>query len=126
LSPTFESTTSMVVERKLDLTAIRGKVRSFIDGEPYSYHDFNEELKQRIFSFIDSKPTLRQLTGKFIRSSDHQISQILKFNGPYCSDAQYEKIHLFLMGFESSDLLTDKSQVEQDISRVDKILSTLR
>lgn len=126
LAKSFESRSEMVIERKVDLTAKRGKVRNFIDGVKYSASDFQEELKKRIFSFDDSKPTFRQLIGKFIRSSDHQISQILRYNSPYTKDIEYEKIHLFLLGFDSSKLLTEKSGIELQIGRLERVLSVLK
>lgn len=126
VASSFESKSETVIERQLDLDAKRGKVRNFIDGKQYNSEEFKNELKARFFSLKDNKPTFRQLIGKFLRNADHQISQILRFNGSYCSDAEYEKIHLFLLGFDSSNLLTEKSDIEHRIARTEKILSALR
>lgn len=126
LSKTFESDTHVVIERKLDLAAKRGKIRNYIDGELYNADDFTDELKKRIFGFNDDKPTFRQLIGKFMRNADHQISKILRFNSAFCSDAEYEKIHLFLLGFDSSKVLTQKSDIELQIGKIDRVLTALR
>ena len=126
LSRSFASKTELVIERKLDLAAKKGKVRNFINGELYSAGEFTDELKKRIFSFDDDKPTFRQLIGKFMRNADHQISRILRFNGTFCSDAEYEKIHLFLLGFDSSKVLTQKSETELQIGKIERILNALR
>lgn len=125
LSHQFESDEEIIIQRKLDLTLTRKKITNSINGETYSKEDFESELKKILFDFYDNKPTLRQLIGKFIRKRDDQIGNILRFNGHYCTQAEYEKIHLFLMGFESKGLLTEKADIENKIRETENILKSL-
>ena len=126
LSKRFESKEVLTIERRLDLGARRGKVRNFINDQPYSAEEFQEALKKYFFGFNDEKPTFRQLIGKFVRNADYQISQILRFNGSFCSNAEYEKIHLFLLGFQSPEALTKKSDIELQIAKTERTLAALR
>ncbi len=125
LSQTFESTEELLIERVIDLSASRGKVKSYIDGKKIAEVDFDEELKKRVFNFSDSKPTLRQISPKFIRINDEQISNILKFANKFTSDAEYEKIHLFLFGYDKTTSLEKKSQFEQRLRSKEKDLAFL-
>lgn len=126
ISKKFNSEKKITITRVVDLTASRRKVKSYINDDPILEKNFPNKLKEIFFNFSDEKPTFRQLASKFVRSADHEISKILRFNDNFCSIAEYEKIHLYLLGFESSSLLTKKSDIEQEISKTERILSSLK
>ena len=68
---------------------------------------------------------MRELLGKFIRQRDNQLEKILYFNGNFCKNVEYEKIHLFLFGFNQAQLLTEKSEVEKQLQRIETARSVL-
>ncbi|MBC6801864.1 hypothetical protein CKK05_19320, partial [Acinetobacter baumannii] len=61
------------------------------------------------------KPSLRQLTPKFIRTSDHQISNIIKYLHPSTSSFEYELLHLFLFDFPKMDIIHERTNIEHTI-----------
>lgn len=122
LSNQYEEPISLVIERTLDINHKHRKINNFINKELLNLTKFQEVLKQELFGFSDDRPTLRQLIGKFIRKKDEQISSILYFNGNYCNSSDYEKIHLFLMGFNSTNLLAKKSYLEDDLKKTENAI----
>lgn len=125
LSNRFDSTDEIIIERHLDLTAARNRITNYINGERYTQKEFYSKLKELLFGFAEAKPTLRELLGKFIRQRDNQLEKILYFNGNFCKNVEYEKIHLFLFGFNQAQLLTEKSEVEQKQRSIENALSVL-
>ena len=125
LSNRFDSTDEIIIERHLDLTAARNRITNYINGERYTQKEFDSKLKELLFGFTEAKPTLRELLGKFIRQRDNQLEKILYFNGNFCKNVEYEKIHLFLFGFNQAQLLTEKSEVEQKQRSIENALSVL-
>ena len=125
LSNRFDSTDEIIIERHLDLTAARNRITNYINGEKCTKKEFDLKLKELLFGFAEAKPTLRELLGKFIRQRDNQLEKILYFNGNFCKNVEYEKIHLFLFGFNQAQLLTEKSEVEQKQRSIENALSVL-
>ena len=87
--------------------------------------DFNTELKKILFNSITIKPSLRELIPKFIRKDEQQISNVLKYLHPTTSYDKYEKIHLFLFGFNAKKILQSKSELELDLKRKKKAKEAL-
>ena len=125
LSNRFDSTDEIIIERHLDLTAARNRITNYINGEKCTKNEFDLKLKELLFGFAEAKPTLRELLGKFIRQRDNQLEKILYFNGNFCKNVEYEKIHLFLFGFNQAQLLTEKSEVEKQLQRIETARSVL-
>lgn len=125
LSNRFDSTDEIIIERHLDLTAARNRITNYINGEKCTKNEFDLKLKELLFGFAEAKPTLRELLGKFIRQRDNQLEKILYFNGNFCKNVEYEKIHLFLFGFNQAQLLTEKSEVEKQLQRIETARSIL-
>lgn len=100
---------------------VKGQNRSglfYIDDVPQdSITAYRDRVKNILFGTQARKPSLRQLTPKFIRSSNSVMSKTLKFLGTFGSEVDYEAVHLFLFGFfnvgvlEERAALTDKRGV---------------
>lgn len=82
--------------------------------------DFETELKKIFFNNLENKPTFRQLVPKFIRKDEQQVSNVLKFLHITTPYTEYEKVHLFLFGFNAKKLLQEKSELEHEIKRKKK------
>jgi uncharacterized protein YydD (DUF2326 family) len=77
-----------------------------IDGIAYrNLTEYRVAVKQLLFKSGGSKPSLRQLSPKFVRSSQAVMSRTLRFLGDYAREADYEAVHLFLFGFFNVDVL---------------------
>lgn len=87
--------------------------------------DFNMELKKILFNSMIEKPSLRELIPKFIRKDEQQISNVLKYLHQTTSYNKYEKIHLFLFGFNAKSILQSKSELELNLKRKKKAKDAL-
>ena len=130
--PTFElliqkkfddlSSPNLKIKRKLTINLKSKKETSYFSVVNYlndvevSDQDFNDQIKKFLFDFEVSKPTLRQLVPKFIRTSDHQISNIIKYLHPSTSSVDYEILHLFLFNFSNMELIHERINKEHEIN----------
>lgn len=85
----------------------------FVNGQPINtIGAYNQEVKKILFGSTGSKPTLRQLMPKFVRSSPAKMSRTLKFGDNFDSDVIYESIHLFLFGFFDVYVLSERPRLD--------------
>lgn len=96
--------------RSFKVKGQKGTGLSFINEVPQdSITAYRYELKNILFGTKAKKPTLRQLTPKFVRSSNALMSKTLKFLGSFGSEVDYEAVHLFLFGFFNVSILEEKA-----------------
>ena len=91
-------------------------VTNYLNDKEISEQDFTYEIKKLLFGFDSPKPSLRQLVPKFIRTSDHQISNIIRYLHPSTSSFEYEVLHLFLFDFTKMNLIHERISKEQEIA----------
>lgn len=123
-----EPSFSLWVEKDNDIYIIKRKVmfknnKFYINNYIFLNNNvincsFEDGLKKLFFDTDDKKPTLRTLMPKFLRKDSNQIENILKFAHFSKSVDDYEKIHMFLFGFEDSYLLDQKSNLEIDLKKL--------
>ena len=86
----------------------------YIDDVPQdSITAYRDEVKNILFGTKTSKPTLRQLAPKFVRSSNALMSKTLKFLGSFGSEVDYEAVHLFLFGFFNVKALEERAALNR-------------
>lgn len=100
----------------------------FIDNIKYSnLKTYNLELNKIFFGINDTgKLSFRNLIKKFVRADEYSESNLLKTQGHYKNDNEYEAIYLFLLGFPDISLVSERLQLSNDLKRVDKELKTLK
>ncbi len=86
---------------------------------------YRNALKTVLFGSEGSKPTLRQLAPKFVRSSQYLMSKTLRFLGDYATETDYEALHLFLFGFFELDVLERRPRLAQEIKKLERDLQAL-
>jgi uncharacterized protein YydD (DUF2326 family) len=103
------------LRRSFKVTGEKGTGLLYIDDVPQdSITAYRTEVKNILFGTRATKPSLRQLAPKFVRSSNAVMSKTLKFLGNFSREVDYEAVHLFLFGFfnvaalEERAALTDK------------------
>ncbi len=79
---------------------------------------YRSAVRNLLFGSAASKPTLRQLVPKFVRSSPKLMSLTLKFLDNYASEATYEGIHLYLFGFFAVDVLEARPRLAEQAKRL--------
>ena len=99
-------------ERTFNAAHIQNSSAFVVDDNSYrNIATYRNAVKAVLFGSDGSKPTLRQLAPKFVRSSPDRMSKTLKFLGGYGSETNYEAIHLFLFGFTDVDVLEQRQQL---------------
>ncbi len=89
----------IVIERNFLSSA--SKVIRKINSIHYIDDEFEPELLKLFFpEHLAQKPTFRQIISHNIRYKDLSINNTLKTLDGYTSDAEYETLHLFLLGCE--------------------------
>ena len=89
-----------------------------INGAPKTEDEFEETLTNFLFNgHYGKKPTFREIISHNIRYKDLSINNTLKTLNAYTSDAEYETLHLFLLGcdFEQGDIKQELlTQIKQE------------
>lgn len=121
-----ESANEIVIER--NFLSTKNKVIRKINGENLTESDFEPKLTAILFpEHLAEKPTLRQIISHNIRYKDLSINNTLKTLDRYTSDAEYETLHLFLLGCEfvkgnsKQELLQKIKQEDTFRTRLEKI-----
>lgn len=121
-----ESAPEIVIER--NFISAKSKVIRKVDGESLTENEFEPKLTELLFpEHLSDKPTLRQIISHNIRYKDLSINNTLKTLDKYTSDAEYETLHLFLLGCEftkgnnKQELLEKIKQEDSFRKRLEKI-----
>lgn len=101
-------------------------VKNFVNDNEVSEDELKTQLKLYLFDLNSATPTFRQLIPKFIRSSDHQVSNIVRYLHPTTSNAVYEVLHLTLFGFSHMGLLNERISVENNLKRKSEQVISLK
>ena len=103
----------------------RNKIIRKINGENYTEDEFEPKLTELFFpDHTAQKPTFRQIISHNIRYKDLNISNTLKTLDKYTSDAEYETLHLFLLGCEFTKG-NNKQEILQKIKQEDTFKNRL-
>lgn len=139
-SPTFELlltdslkkelTSELKISRTLLITIGKNGepkviVKNLINNEESNDSEYKEKIKEYLFGTNVSKPTTRQLIPKFIRASQHQISNIVRYLYPTTSNAEYELLHLFLFDFIDMDLIHERISKENELKQKTEQIKSL-
>jgi uncharacterized protein YydD (DUF2326 family) len=87
--------------------------------------EYRAAVRSILFNAGGTKPTLRQLCPKFVRSSPQIMGKTLKFLGDYGSEADYEALHLFLFGFFAVDVLEERPRLQTQRKKLERDLQAL-
>lgn len=88
-----------------------------IDDVPYTIQDFRGRLNEIFFNLNVPHPSFRQMIGKFVRIEPHQISNTIKFVYHGTPD-DYDPIYLYLFGFDNPNLLEERYQLINSLSKL--------
>lgn len=121
-----ENAPELVIER--NFLSSKSKVIRKINGVNFSEDEFEPKLTEILFpEHLADKPTLRQIISHNIRYKDLSINNTLKTLDRYTSDAEYETLHLFLLGCEfkngnsKQELLSKIKQEDTFRKRLEKV-----
>jgi uncharacterized protein YydD (DUF2326 family) len=97
-----------------------------IDDESYrNLSTYRTAVRGVLFHASGTKPSLRQLIPKFVRSSRQSMGKTLKVLGDYGSETDYEALHLFLFGFFAVDVLEQRHGMQAQRKKLERDLQAL-
>lgn len=116
----------LIIER--NFLSKKGKLIRRINGENLIEDEFEPKLTEILFpEHLTEKPSIRQILSHNIRYRDLSLNNTLKTLDSYTSDAEYETLHLFLLGCEftkgsNKQELLEKIKLEDTFkNRLEKI-----
>lgn len=79
---------------------------------------FRADLFSELFGCQETKPSLRQLMPRFVRSNTQRMSNTIKVLHQTTSIVEYEAICLFLLGFKEKSLFRDKAKSQKLLKKL--------
>lgn len=120
----IEESTEIIIQRNF---LARAQIVRRINGKNYTEDEFELELLNLIFpNHKTEKPTFRQIISHNIRYKDENINSTLRTLDKYTSDAEYETLHLFMLGIdfgkgnEKQNLIAKLKQEDSFRTRLEK------
>ncbi|MFT4775705.1 MAG: hypothetical protein ACI9B7_000070 [Oleispira sp.] len=98
----------------------------YVDGEACEKSVYASLVSIQIFGQSKEKPTVRNLSHKFIRNTNDKMQKTTRFLHGNTKPDVYDQLYLFLFGFTGLDLLRDKAAINNKIKTKTKHLSAYR
>lgn len=99
------------------ISTIEKNSKYFIDNIEVDKKEYSEFVSRSIFGLITEKPTLRNVSHKFIRNTNEKMQMTLNFlHGNTTADA-YDLLYLFLFGFNGLPLIKEKGELNKEIKK---------
>jgi len=98
----------------------------YIGGEACEKSVYSSLVSTQIFGQSKDKPTVRNLSHKFIRNTNEKMQNTTRFLHGNSKPDVYDQLYLFLFGFSGLDLLRDKAAINTKIKTKTRHLSAYR
>ena len=98
----------------------------YINNENRDKKSYQELIANQIFGLKSEKPTIRNLTHKFIRNTNEKMQNTTRFLHVNTKPDIYDQVYLFLFGFSGLDLLKDKASINNEMAKKRKHLAAYR
>ncbi|WP_370557313.1 DUF2326 domain-containing protein [Edwardsiella tarda] len=96
---------------------------SDIEVDKKQYYDF---IAQAVFGLTTDKPSLRNVSHKFIRNTNEKMQKTLNFLHANTTSDAYDLLYLFLFGFNGLPLIKKKGEFNKDIKKQKAYLTAYR
>ncbi|WP_031523070.1 DUF2326 domain-containing protein [Siccibacter colletis] len=96
---------------------------SDVEVDKKKYYDF---LAQAVFGLTTDKPSLRNVSHKFIRNTNEKMQKTLNFLHANTTSDVYDLLYLFLFGFNGLPLIKKKGEFNKDIKKQRAYLAAYR
>lgn len=98
--------------------AVNGAEDKFVvDGASVDKDKYETSIQKLFFNVTTRRPSVRAIAPKFIRNDSHRMLNTTKFLDVRQSKKDYSELYLYLFGFQNTDLLTQKRDVSNLVSR---------
>lgn len=97
------------------LTSIPSTSIYHIDSKPCEKIEYIDLISKQIFGQFKEKPSIRNLSHKFIRNTNEKMQNTIKFLHSNTRPDTYDQLYLFLFGFSNLNLLKEKADLTNKI-----------
>ncbi|MEE4343514.1 DUF2326 domain-containing protein [Pseudomonas alliivorans] len=97
-----------------------------LNKEATSKQKYQDLIAQQIFGQREDKPSIRNLSHKFIRNTNEKMQNTANFLHVNTKPDIYDQVYLFLFGFHGLSLLKEKTEFNNKISLKKKHLAAYR
>lgn len=94
-----------------------------VEVDKKKYYDF---IAQAVFGLTTDKPSLRNVSHKFIRNTNEKMQKTLNFLHANTTSDVYDLLYLFLFGFNGLPLIKKKGEFNKDIKKQKAYLAAYR
>lgn len=98
----------------------------FIDDIEVDKKEYSVFIAQSVFGLTSDKPSLRNVSHKFIRNTNEKMQMTLNFLHSNTTADVYDQLYLFLFGFNGLPLIKEKSDFNKEIKKQKKFLTAYR
>jgi len=88
-----------------------------LDGKSIDANQYEQSMQKLCFDIDTRRPSVRALSPKFIRNDSHRMLSTTKFLDKRSGKKDYSELFLYLFGFNNTQLLTDKRDATNLVSR---------
>lgn len=96
---------------------------SDVEVDKKQYYDF---IAQAVFGLTTDKPSLRNVSHKFIRNTNEKMQKTLNFLHANTTSDVYDLLYLFLFGFNGLPLIKKKGEFNKDMKKQKAYLAAYR
>jgi uncharacterized protein YydD (DUF2326 family) len=97
----------------------------YVDGESIDKTSYERDILYYFFDVHTRRPSVRAIAPKFIRNDSHRMLHTTKFLDRHSSNKDYSELFLYLFGFNATELLTQKRDAVNLVSRRKKNKASL-
>lgn len=108
------------------LTTDQKKSAFYIDANICDKSEYIDLVAKQIFGQASEKPSIRNLSHKFIRNTNEKMQKTTRFLHGNTKPDIYDQIYLFLFGFSALDHLKTKAELNNKIKTKQKHLAAYR
>lgn len=98
----------------------------YIDSEVCDKSDYIDLVAKQVFGQLNEKPSIRNISHKFIRNTNEKMQNTTKFLHGNTKPDIYDQLYLFLFGFSGLELLKNKAILNNKIRTRTKHLAAYR
>lgn len=98
----------------------------YINRESADSKKYKELVSTQIFGQQSDKPSVRNLSHKFIRNTNEKMQNTTRFLHINSKPDLYDQVYLFLFGFTGLELLKEKASINNQVSTKKKHLAAYR
>ncbi|HHE0348862.1 TPA: DUF2326 domain-containing protein [Vibrio parahaemolyticus] len=115
-----------ITEIKRNLTLENSDILYYINNEVKTKKEYNTHILKTMFNVHSTKPTLRKLAPKFLRTDTNRMTKTVKFNDDKfpISRADRNTLFLYLFNFEDTEILSKIQKIKTFLDNYRKKLTS--